>query len=160
MLKCRPAELPQRIQMLISERKDMEKQLQQLNSLTQREMVKDLLENAEKIGSVRIVVEQLQDPGDLKELGDKLREGLGKSGIALIGTVTGSKPQILCAVTDDIKSIINAGNLVREVGRQIDGGGGGKPHLATAGGKDANKLPRALEFGANRIRELLTEAKL
>jgi len=81
----------------------------------------------------------------LKALGDKVREKM-KSGIAVFGAVIKDTPQVLCVVTDDlVKEGIKAGNIVRILGKALGGGGGGKPHMATAGGKDVEKLDEILE---------------
>ena len=88
---------------------------------------------------------QVENMDQLKVLGDKVREKM-KSGIAIFGTVIKETPQVLCVVSDDlVKQGIKAGNIVRILGRQLGGGGGGKPHMATAGGKDVAKLDDVLE---------------
>ncbi len=88
---------------------------------------------------------QVENMDQLKILGDKVREKM-KSGIAVFGTVIGDTPQVLCVVSDDlVKEGIKAGNIVRDLGKALGGGGGGKPHMATAGGKDASKLNNVLE---------------
>ncbi len=69
--------------------------------------------------------------------------------------INNKKPMIMCAVTDDLVDTISAGNIVRELGIIIDGGGGGKPHLATAGGNNIDKLEEALEKGKGIIEELI-----
>ena len=121
----------------------------------QSSVVAELVQKAESIDDIRLVVIRLDNAGDLKKLGDTFRKSAGKNGIALVGTVTNNKPMVLCAVTDDLTSKINAGEIVREVGSQMGGGGGGKPHLATAGGKDADKLDAALKFGTEFIKNKL-----
>ena len=62
---------------------------------------------------------------------------------------------VMCAVSDDLTAKIKAGDIVRSVGEFMGGGGGGKPHLATAGGKDISKLGKALESGKKLIIEKL-----
>jgi len=62
---------------------------------------------------------------------------------------------VMCAVTDDLTNSLKAGDVVREVGKHMGGGGGGKPHLATAGGKDSSKLSEAMDKG-----KLFIEKKL
>ncbi len=90
----------------------------------------------------RVDVENMDQ---LKALGDKVREKM-KSGIAIFGAVIKDTPQVLCVVTDDlVKEGIKAGNIVRILGKALGGGGGGKPHMATAGGKDVGKLDEILE---------------
>jgi len=80
---------------------------------------------------------------DARVLADSLRGTLG-SGIVILGRAEGDKASILVAVTDDLKSRIGAGDLVKELARIIGGGGGGRNDLAEAGGKDPSRLDEAL----------------
>ena len=57
----------------------------------------------------------------------------------------------MCAVSDNLIAKVKAGEIVRSVGQAMGGGGGGKPHLATAGGKDISKLKEALQSGKKLI---------
>lgn len=92
----------------------------------------------------------VENMDQLKSLGDKIREKM-KSGIGIFGSVINETPQVLCVVSDDlVKEGIKAGNIVRALGKALGGGGGGKPHMATAGGKDAGKLDDVLQ-NANKI---------
>ena len=80
----------------------------------------------------------------LRQLTDIFRQKY-QSGIVAIGTVTGDKPMIICAVTEDlVKRGLNAGELVRQAAGLIGGSGGGRPTLAQAGGKDASRLSESL----------------
>ena len=80
-------------------------------------------------------------------LGDQIRMKFGNKGICLLGSIFNNKPIILCAITDTLLGRFHAGDIVKEVGSKIDGGGGGKAHIACAGGKDITLLDSALEFG-------------
>ena len=77
----------------------------------------------------------------LKENGNKLNT----NGIGLLATQIEDKVQLVCVVTDDLKQKYPAGKLVGEAAKYLGGGGGGKPHLATAGAKDVSKLDELLE---------------
>jgi len=81
----------------------------------------------------------------LKELGDVLREKL-KSGVGLLASKIEDKVQFVCVVTDNLikEKKLSAGKIVGEVAKVVGGGGGGRPHLATAGGKEVSKLDEAL----------------
>jgi alanyl-tRNA synthetase len=83
---------------------------------------------------------------ELKSLGDSLREKIG-SGVGVLGSVIDGKVALVCVVTDDLIQArgLKAGSIVGAVAKMVGGGGGGKPHLATAGGKEAGKLDEALE---------------
>jgi alanyl-tRNA synthetase len=94
--------------------------------------------------SVAAAKVDVADLEQLKDLGDALRSALKESGVGLLATVIDDKVQLVCVVTDDLIKSKPAGKLVGIVAKQLGGGGGGKPHLATAGGKDVAKLDATL----------------
>jgi alanyl-tRNA synthetase len=80
-----------------------------------------------------------------------------KSGTAVLATVQNGKPIIIATVTEDlIKRGLKAGDIVREVAKMVGGGGGGRPNLAQAGGRDASKLPEALTAVASLVEKVLS----
>ena len=72
------------------------------------------------------------------------RGRVSNKGVIVIGTIKDDKPSVMSSVTDDMVGKINAIEIVQYMGSIINGGGGGKPTLATAGGKDKDKLDQAL----------------
>ncbi|PKL85876.1 MAG: alanine--tRNA ligase [Ignavibacteriae bacterium HGW-Ignavibacteriae-1] len=82
---------------------------------------------------------------DLRTIAEKLRETYNKNSIAFIASINDDKVQLACTVSDDLVSKYNAGKLIGQAAKIVDGGGGGKPHLATAGGKDISKLDELLQ---------------
>lgn len=84
---------------------------------------------------------------------EKLRDVVAKNAIILIAAVLDGKVSLTCAVTDDLKAKYPAGKLVGLVAKQLGGGGGGKPHIASAGGKEIAKLPEVMKNFANTVRE-------
>jgi alanyl-tRNA synthetase len=80
----------------------------------------------------------------LREMADLFRTKV-KRGVLVLGSISDGKPQLLVAVSDDLtKQGLHAGNLIKQLAAIVGGGGGGRPNLATAGGRDAAKLPDAL----------------
>ena len=154
-LKCAEDELIQRVHSLLTSKKELEKELKQIQSVSQGDMVNDLINSSEVYKGNKIIVKKVEGIIDLKALGDSFREQFKENGIALIGTINNGKPMVMCSVTDDLTYSVKAGDIVKLVGQAMDGGGGGKPHLATAGGKDISKLEVSLQSGKNKIIELL-----
>jgi alanyl-tRNA synthetase len=77
-----------------------------------------------------------------------------KSGVIVLGMVADNgRPQLIAAVTKDLTRHVHAGKLIKDVAGVVGGGGGGRPDMAQAGGKDAGKLPAALD----RARELIAD---
>lgn len=153
-------QLRQRVE---QEQRHVERLAEQLHRLQQelarlrleREIaqIPDFLARAHVVNSIRIVAEQveLEDMEQLKALGDRVRTALGSSGIAVLATVVGDKVQLVCVVTPDLTERYPAGELVAHLARHLGGGGGGRPHLATAGGRYPEKLPDLLQ----RVPELV-----
>ena len=81
------------------------------------------------------------DIDSLRVLGDDLRNKLRNNGIGLLASVNNQTVQLCCVVTDDVKNQYPAGKLVSIAAQYLGGSGGGRPHLATAGAKDIDKLP-------------------
>jgi alanyl-tRNA synthetase len=154
-LKCTEDEISSRIQSLIADKKILEREIKELRQFSMTGEIGDLVTGAESLGDIRLVVKNVDDPGDLRELGDQFRQAFKTKGAALIGTIQKDKPMVMCAVTDDLTSQIQAGKIVKEMGGVMGGGGGGKPHLATAGGNDIHLLQDALDHGRNLIQSIL-----
>ena len=96
---------------------------------------------------------------ELKEMGDILLNGL-PSGVGVLGTDVGDKPCVVIVVTNDLTNKgIKAGYLAKIIGNEMDGGGGGKPHLATAGGKNSKSFKAAMKKSINLIKAELNKEK-
>lgn len=94
-------------------------------------------QNGIKIATKKIDVQNIDQ---LRTAGENLRNALKKSAVGLLATVINEKVQLVCVVTDDLMKKIPAGKVVGQAAKIIGGGGGGKPHLATAGGRDVSKI--------------------
>jgi alanyl-tRNA synthetase len=85
------------------------------------------------------------DADTLRSLADIFRERYPSNSMCVLGSAVDDKPTVIAAITEDlVKRGLKAGDLVKFVAAPMGGGGGGKPTLAQAGGKDASKLPQAL----------------
>ncbi|MCC6398438.1 MAG: alanine--tRNA ligase [Bacteroidetes bacterium] len=120
-------------------------------------MLEELVQSAKPVNGIRLVSSRVDaaDMDDLKRIGDALRSRLG-SGVGLLGTVMDNKAALLCVVTDDLitSAKLHAGKIVGEAAKIVGGGGGGRPHLATAGGKDPSRLDEALHALGDIIKSL------
>jgi alanyl-tRNA synthetase len=145
LLKIPPLELPRRLQKLLDEQKQLERQLAQLEGRLARSRAEELVAAAREVAGVRVLAARLDglDPDGLRSVVDLLRERLGP-GVICLGSATDGKVSLIAAVSKDLTKRFPAGKLVQEVARQVGGGGGGRPDLAQAGGKDASKLDEAL----------------
>ena len=95
---------------------------------------------------------------ELKDIGNAILNKVD-SGVAVLGSIVNDKPSMVIVVTDDlINKDINAGELAKKIGASMGGGGGGKPNLATAGGKDKKSLELALSNSKKILESKIEEA--
>ncbi|MCA0446471.1 MAG: alanine--tRNA ligase [Bacteroidetes bacterium] len=144
----RPSELSEAVETLINERKFLEKQLSDLRISFAQNKVEQLLTNAVFTLSIKTVtgVLDVSTMDELKSAGDHLRLKLKENGAGVLAAVSDGKVMLVAVLTDDLikDKKMSAGKIVGEVAKIVDGNGGGKPHLATAGGKNVSKLNDAL----------------
>ncbi len=143
------------IQQLKNKNKELEKLISKSNKQNQLEIIDTLMSDFTSVNSTKLFFSKLDQIDDLKEFGIQFYDKNNNNTVILLGSVINNKPMIFCAVSPDNIKKVHAGKIVREIGKIIGGGGGGKPHIATAGGKDITKLDDALQFGKNKIMELL-----
>ncbi len=150
-------DLSTRVDQLLQQKKDLEKSLKQKQKSSSNYDVKKIVANAKDVDGKQIIVHESDaaDMDTLKEFGDQLLNALD-SGVGVLGSAAGEKPSIVVVVTKDLNEAgINAPDLAKSIGAIIGGGGGGRPHLATAGGKDKAKLKDALKKAETIIKDAL-----
>ena len=133
--------------------KQLEKELASLKTDELKTLIPSIVEKAVTVNGIRIATARVSvsDAEQMKDLGDELRSALKSSGIGLLGAVIDDKVQLVCVVTDDLTKTYSAGKLIGVVAKELGGGGGGKAHMATAGGKDISKLDNVLEQFSSTI---------
>ncbi|WP_174842844.1 alanine--tRNA ligase [Candidatus Oscillochloris fontis] len=151
------AQVSERVEQLVAENRQRQQELDALRGKMARASIESLLDTVNRDGAVAVLTAQVEaeDTNRLREMGDWLRDKLG-SGVIVLGCVIGEKPQILTMVTPDlVKAGYHAGNLVKALAQIVGGGGGGRPEMAQAGGRDVQKLADAIA----RAPELVAEQK-
>ncbi len=138
-------ELLPEIERRMGQLRKLERELGQQRLGQVRQRLAERVDAAETVGGVRVLAERVDGltAQELRELADALRGKLG-SGVVVLGRREADKASILVAVTDDLKGRVPAGDLVRELGKIIGGGGGGRPDMAEAGGREPERLDQAL----------------
>jgi alanyl-tRNA synthetase len=145
LLKSSPLDVPQRLRKLLDEQRALERQLAELETRLARSRAEDLVAAAQQVDGIAVVAGRIDglDPDGLRAVADTLRDRLG-SGVVCVGSVVGGKVNLVAAVTRDLVKRVHAGKLVQELAQLVGGGGGGRPDLAQAGGKDPGRLDEAL----------------
>jgi alanyl-tRNA synthetase len=147
LLKTSPKELIKRIESTQKRVKDLEREVEEVQVRARSKSTDDVLSQARDVNGIRVLATRV-DPADAKVfrgMADQLRDKL-KSGVVAIGGEKDGKVLILVAATKDLVDRgISANALVRELAKEVNGTGGGKPDMAQAGGTDPSKIPAALE---------------
>jgi len=139
-------DLPSALERLLAEKKRLEKELDATRRELARNAAGDLLEQAREVNGVRILAAEV--PGDasmLRDEADRARSKL-KSVLVVLGSRSEGSVQLVAAATPDlVERGVHAGNIIRDVAKIVGGGGGGRPDMAQAGGRNPDALPGALE---------------
>jgi len=142
---------------LLDENKDLQHRIEELNRYRIQALKSELYDNAEVIVDTRFIAASLDiDPKSAKDLSFMLH-AMPVSMFILVFTTGGEKVSMSLMLTEDLVKGkgLHAGNMVKELAREIGGGGGGQPHYATAGGTHANGIKSAIE----KARAMLTDSQ-
>ena len=156
-LKARPDELANQIERMKEQLKAKDKKYEELEEKLAMLKLNDLMAESETIGDTKVIVSKIDgvSPDSLKNLASSIIEK-GDYVVILGSPVAKDKVSLVCGVSKPLtKNGLNAGKLIKEVATICGGGGGGRPELAQAGGKDPEKLGEALNFGRNKVAELV-----
>jgi alanyl-tRNA synthetase len=156
-LGCSPDEVDRKVLGLMGQIQELEKAVEKLRRQQARQDFERLLGRTQEVNGVRVLSAQVEatDVAMLREMSDWFRERMG-SGVIVLGAVLAGKPNFIAAVTPDlVERGLHAGNLVKAVAQEVGGGGGGKPTMAQAGGRDAARLPEALSHVPGLVEQAL-----
>ncbi|MHC5850250.1 alanine--tRNA ligase [Nostoc sp.] len=156
--KVKPEELPDRITSLQSELRNSQKELETLKVELAIAKSDSLLQTAETVGGHKIIVAQLEDvdPESLKTAAERLLQKIGNGAVVLGSVPEAGKVSIVAAFSPEVnKKGLQAGKFVGAIAKICGGGGGGRPNLAQAGGRDASKLPDALGQAESELKSAL-----
>ncbi|AYO30740.1 alanine--tRNA ligase [Biomaibacter acetigenes] len=146
LLKTSPQELSQKINELIERLKDREREIESLSQQAINAQIEDIFSKKVDLDGVEVIYSRVKarEMDDLRKISDALRQKL-KSGIIVLGSVSGEKVNFVASVSEDLtKKGYHAGNIVKQVASIAGGGGGGRSDFAQAGGKNPDKLDEAL----------------
>ena len=144
-LNCETNKVIDRVKQLVLQKKELEKKMKKQKKAGNAFDVNKIMDQSKTVSDIKVVAHMTDANSidELKDLGDTLLNSM-KSGVGVLGA-EGDKPMVVVIVSNDlIKMGLNAGSIAKSIGASMGGGGGGKPHLATAGGKDLDSLKNAL----------------
>ena len=146
LVKASSETLADHIRRLQEELKSAKAETEALKAKAAQAAVGDVTAEAEDIDGVKVLVKKLDDVdmNDMRTLGDELKGKLGESLIVLASAKNGKVSLMATATDGAVKKGAHAGNLIRTAAKLVGGGGGGRPNMAQAGGKEVSKLDDAL----------------
>ena len=147
LLKVSPADVVKRITALQEEAKILSKENDKLKAKIAKAAAGDVTSEAEDVNGIKVLVKALSgvDMNGMRDLGDEAKQKLGEA-VILYATENDGKVNLMATATEGaIKKGAHAGNLIKEVASLVGGGGGGRPNMAQAGGKNPAGIPDALK---------------
>jgi alanyl-tRNA synthetase len=148
MLQTPGENVPERLSALLEELTAERRRAAALQRELWRKEAEALLDRSEVVNGSRVLAARVEAPNvdTMREMGDWLRDRLG-SGIVVLGSVIADRPSFVVMVTPDlVKKGFHAGKIVKQIAAFVGGGGGGRPEMAQAGGKDKARLDQALQI--------------
>ena len=153
VVKATPATLLDRLHHMTEELKAAHSEIESLKSKMAKDALGDVTADVHDIKGVKLLAKKLEnvDMNGLRDLGDQLKENL-RDGVIVLASVTDGKVSLLAMATDGAqKKGAHAGNLIKGIASEVGGGGGGRPNMAQAGGKN----PAGVEAALKKAEEVL-----
>ena len=146
VVKSTPANLIERLESLMAEVKALSSENESLKSKAAKDALGDVMDQVKEVKGVKVLATSVDgvDMNGLRDLGDQLKEKLGE-GVVVIASSCDGKVNLIAMATDEAqKAGAHAGNLIKAIAGKVGGGGGGRPNMAQAGGKNPAGIPDAI----------------
>jgi len=146
LFKTAPDKVTARVERLLAEHKEKEKEIESLKAKLLAKKSEDFLSGVKKISGIKVLARELEagSQKELRESADRIKDKVG-SGIILLGAKNEGKVMLICMVTKDLVDRFRAGDIIRKLSEIVGGKGGGRPDMAQGGGSQPGKLADALE---------------
>ena len=158
VLKATPDNLSEKIAHLMAENKTLHSEVESLKSKLAQDAMGDVMDQVQEIKGVKLLAAAVDgvDMNGLRDLGDQLKEKLG-DGVVVLASGNDGKVSLMVTATDAaMKQGAHAGNLIKAIAGLVGGGGGGRPNMAQAGGKNPAGIQEALKKAAEVLAEQLS----
>lgn len=147
VLKTTPASLVERCEHLQAELKALAAEVESLKSKAAKDALGDVMDQVKEVKGVKLLAASVQDVdmNGLRDLGDQLKDKLGEGVVVLLSAKDGKVNMVAMATDGAVKAGAHAGNLIKGIAALVGGGGGGRPNMAQAGGKNPAGIPQAID---------------
>ena len=157
VVKSTPANLVDRLEHLMAELKTLQSENESLKSKAAKDALGDVMDQVVEVKGVKLLATSVDgvDMNGLRDLGDQLKEKLG-DGVVVIASACDGKVNLIAMATDSAMAAgAHAGNLIKAIAAKVGGGGGGRPNMAQAGGKNPAGIPDAIAEVKNALEGML-----
>lgn len=146
LLKASPDNLPEKITHVMSENKALHSEVESLKSRLAQDAMGDVMDQVQEVKGVKLLAAEVDgvDMNGLRDLGDQMKEKLGEGVVVLASGNEGKVSLMVTATEGAMKQGAHAGNLIKAIAGLVGGGGGGRPNMAQAGGKNPAGIKDAL----------------
>ncbi|HBN56766.1 MAG TPA: alanine--tRNA ligase, partial [Lachnospiraceae bacterium] len=147
LLKTTASSVTEKIGHLLAQVKELQSENEALKSRAAKDALGDVMDQVKEIKGVKVLAAKVEgvDMNGLRDLGDQLKEKLGE-GVVLLASVTDGRVSLMATATDQaMKAGAHAGNLIKAIASLVGGGGGGRPNMAQAGGKNPAGIDEAIQ---------------
>lgn len=158
LVKAKPEQLADKIQHLMAENKALGSEIESLKSKMAKDAMGNVMDQVQQIEGVKLLATSVEgvDMNGLRDLGDQLKEKLGE-GVILLVSAAGEKVNLMAMATEEaVSQGAHAGNLIKACAACVGGGGGGRPNMAQAGGKNPAGVKDALAKASEVLKEQLS----
>ena len=161
-LKTNPSNLVERCEHLMAEMKALQSENESLKSKAAKDALGDVMDQVQEVNGVQLLASKVSgvDMNGLRELGDQLKEKLGEGVVVLVSEKEGKVNLIAMATDGAIEAGAHAGNLIKEIAVFVGGGGGGRPNMAQAGGKNPAGMGKAINACVKALDDQIAQRKV
>lgn len=154
IVKAKKADVVKRVEALNTELKEAHKENEKLKAEIANAKASSLTDGAEEVNGIKVLVSQVDglEMNDLKNMGDSLKDQLQDGVVTLLSHKEGRVNIVVMATPSAIAKGIHCGQIISQVAAVVDGKGGGRPNMAQAGGKDADKIADAMKVAKEVIK--------
>ena len=153
--KSTPDKLKEKIEHMLAEIKTLQSEVESLKSKAAKDALGDVMDQVKEVNGIKLLATAVEDVdmNGLRELGDQLKEKLGQGVIVIASSANGKVNLVAMATEEAMAKGAHAGNLIKGIAALVGGGGGGRPNMAQAGGKNPAGIPDAIA----KVEEVLKE---
>ena len=161
-LKTHPSNLVERCEHLMAEMKALQSENESLKSKAARDALGDVMDQVQEVNGVQLLASKVSgvDMNGLRELGDQLKEKLGEGVVVLVSEKEGKVNLIAMATDGAVAAGAHAGNLIKEIAVYVGGGGGGRPNMAQAGGKNPAGMGKAVNACVKALEDQIAQRQV